>query len=570
MRNKILKSILAVAAAVLILSLVIITGVLYKYFGSVQQSQLKDELRLASKAVSRYGLEYLSDLEPERYRLTWISQSGTVLFDSQVDAQTMENHADREEIREAIKTGTGSSSRYSTTLTMQNIYEAVRLEDGSILRISESRATVFALVMGMVQPIVVIIIVAAVLSVVLANRMAKRVVKPLNELNLDKPMDNEAYDELAPLLRRIHAQQLEIKKQLHILRDKQEEFNQITGNMKESLVLLDNAGRIVSINPAAKKLFETDVDEGADFVEIDRRHSMKMALQEALEDGEADFRERRDGREIQFELNRIDSDNKAIGMAVLGFDITDKVNAEKNRREFTANVTHELKTPLQSIIGSAELMENKIVKQEDMPRFIGHIRKEASRLVNLIDDIIRLSQLDEGQQMPGGDISLRAIAEEVREILDAAAKEKNIVFSITGDEGVIYGVERLLYEIVYNLCDNAIKYNKENGEVVVDISEGNDKVYLSVRDSGIGIAVGEQEKIFERFYRVDKSHSKQSGGTGLGLSIVKHAVMYHHGKISVDSRPDNGTIITVVFNRARQVADTGTDYDGIPDQTVIF
>lgn len=550
MTSKILKSILSVAVAVLLATLLVITGVLYQYFGNVQQSQLKDELGLAANATEQLGEDYLEALSSDRFRLTWVSPDGTVLFDNRADAASMGNHADREEIKEALTSGAGSSSRRSSTLTEQTIYEAVRLEDGSVLRISVSRATALVLVLGMIQPLAFIALAAIALSAWLAHRMAKRVVDPLNKLDLDKPMDNDAYEELSPLLHRIHAQRQEIKKQVWALKRKQEEFDQITGNMKEALVLLDAKGRIVSINPAARKLFETDTNcVGEDFLTIDRKENMRLAVGESAERGHASFRAKNNGREYQFDLNRIDSDNDIHGVAILAFDVTEQVNAERNRREFTANVSHELKTPLQSIIGSAELMENGIVKQEDMPRFVGHIRKEASRLVSLIDDIIRLSQLDEGTEMPCEEVSLRVLSEEVCETLADAAKVKDVSLKVTGDDGIVNGVRRLLFEVVYNLCDNAIKYNHPGGSVTVSITEEGSSVRLIVQDTGIGIAPEHQEKVFERFYRVDKSHSKQSGGTGLGLSIVKHAVQYHHGKIEINSELGCGTTISVLLTK---------------------
>ena len=549
MTSKIFKSILTVAIAVLLASLVIIMGALYPYFGGVQESQLRDELSLAAEATEQLGESYLSNVDSNRYRLTWVSGDGTVIFDSHADVASMENHANREEIKEALVSGTGSSTRHSSTLTEETIYEATRLNDGSVLRISVSRATALVLVLGMLQPISIVLVISIALSALLAHRMAKRVVEPLNKLDLEKPMENDAYEEISPLLHRIHAQHKEIKYQMNALKRKQDEFEQITGNMKEALVLLDNTGRIVSINPAAKALFgASSTCVGEDFLTIDRKQNMRIALDEANAQGHADFRTKKNGREYQFDLSRIDSDGKNHGIVILAFDITEQVNAEKHRQEFTANVSHELKTPLQSIIGSAELMENGIVKAEDIPRFIGHIRKEASRLVFLIDDIIRLSQLDEGAEMPHEDVSLKVLSEEICETLADAAKLKDISLEVTGDEGVINGVRRLLYEVVYNLCDNAIKYNTPGGKVEVAITEQQGAVKISVSDTGIGIAPEHQDKVFERFYRVDKSHSKQSGGTGLGLSIVKHAVQYHHGKITVESELNKGTTIAVLFD----------------------
>ena len=524
-------------------------GVLYPYFGGVQESQLKDELSLAAEATRQLGKNYLENLDPDRYRLTWVDSDGTVMFDSHADTAAMENHADREEIREALVSGTGSSTRRSSTLTEQTIYEAVRLNDGSVLRISVSRATALVLVLGLLQPIAIVLVIAIALSAWLAHRMAKKVVEPLNRLDLENPMENEAYEELTPLLRRINAQHKEIKLQIQTLKRKQDEFDQITGNMKEALVLLDNTGRILSINPAAKTLFGTgSACVGEDFLTVDRKQNMRRALEEANDRGHADFRDKKNGREYRFDLSRIDSDGKSHGMVVLAFDVTGQIGAEKHRREFTANVSHELKTPLQSIIGSAELLENGIVKAEDIPRFVGHIRKEATGLVFLIDDIIRLSQLDEGAEMPREDVSLKVLSEEVCKTLEDAAKLKDVSLEVSGDDGVVNGVRRLLYEIVYNLCDNAVKYNVPGGSVNVTVAQRTGEVLLRVQDTGIGISPEHRDKVFERFYRVDKSHSKQTGGTGLGLSIVKHAVQYHRGKITVESEPNKGTAISVLFD----------------------
>ena len=549
MTGKIFRSILAVAGAVLVVSIAIIVGVLYPYFGKLQQTQLEDELKLAAHAVEKFGTEYLDGLDSDRYRITWIDADGSVLFDNQADSSSMENHADREEFKEALESGSGSSVRRSATLMEQTIYRAERLSDGTVLRISVSRATIILLMLSLLRPICIVMVIAIIISALIAHHAAKRIVEPLNQLNLEEPLENDSYEELSPLLHRIQDQHQEIKSQLRTLKQKQDEFDQITGNMKEALVLLDGTGRIISINPAAMTLFSTSKDcIGDDILTIDRKQDMRLALQDASSQGHASFRDKRDGLIYQFDLTRIDSDNASVhGMVILAFDITEQVNAERNRREFTANVSHELKTPLQSIIGSAELLENGIVKEEDIPTFTERIRKEATRLVSLIDDIIRLSQLDEGVEMPCEDVSLKELAKEVCETLSNAASQKDISLSYSGDECIMNGVRRLLYEIIYNLCDNAIKYTEPGGTVDVTTSKEGDKVRLSVADTGIGISPEHKDKIFERFYRVDKSHSRQSGGTGLGLSIVKHAVQYHHGKIGIDSIPGKGTTITVTF-----------------------
>ena len=549
MINKIFNAILSVATAVLLASLVIVTGVLYQYFGNVQEEQLKDELSLAVSATEELGMDYLDGLDFDRYRLTWVDGNGTVIFDSHADIAVMENHKDREEIKEALISGKGSSVRQSSTLTEQTIYESARLNDGSVLRISVSRVSALVLVLGMIQPIAVVMLAAMLLSAWLAYRMAKRVVEPLNNLDLENPLENKVYDELSPLLFRIHVQHMEIENQMQNLKHKQEEFDQIADNLKEALVLLDHDRRIISINPAAKTLFGAgDFCIGKDFLTIDRKLQVRTALEQAQKNGHADFRDNKNGKEYQFELSRIDSDGKNHGLVILAFDITEQINAERNRRKFTANVSHELKTPLQSIIGSAELMENGLVKEEDKPRFVEHIRKEASRLADMVEDIIHLSQLDEGAEMPMEEISLKGLSMEVCENLAEVAIQKKVSLEVSGDDGCIKGVRRLLYEVIYNLCDNAIKYNREGGNVHIAIEQKDERVVFCVKDTGIGIPEEYHEKVFERFFRVDKSHSKRSGGTGLGLSLVKHAVQYHQGILTLESEQNKGTMISIAFD----------------------
>lgn len=549
MTSKILRSIVSVATVVLIASMLVVTGFLYSYFDGVQQTQLKSELNLAATATEQLGIDYLESLKTDQYRLTWVANDGTVIFDSEADPTTMENHADREEIVEAITYDYGSSTRESSTMMEQTVYEAKSLNDGSVLRISINRATKLNLILGLLQPIGILLVVAIAVSALLAKRMAKRVVEPLNNLNLEQPLDNEAYEELSPLLHRIHSQQNKIEDQMHTLKQRQDEFEQITDNMNEALVLLDRSDRILSINPSARHLFEVQENcIGQDFLSVDRKQNMREALAKTKDCGHADFCTEIHGKDYQFDLSRIESEGRFLGTVLLAFDVTEQLNAQKQRQEFTANVSHELKTPLQSIIGSAELMENGVVKPEDVPRFVGHLRKEASRLVILIDDIIRLSQLDEQADMPRVDVSLKELACEVCETLNDAAKIKDVALSVEGDLGMMYGVRQLLYEVIYNLCDNAIKYNHNGGKVNIAIKQLPNAVQLKIQDTGMGIPYEHQDKVFNRFYRVDKSHSKQSGGTGLGLSIVKHAVQYHHGKIELESEPNAGTTITITFD----------------------
>ena len=551
MTKKIFQSILLVAGCVLLASLLIIMGFLYDYFGGVEENQLRDELSLAAAAVEDGGTDYLSRLTADRCRLTWIAADGSVLYDTKTNAESLENHASRAEVSQALATGTGESTRYSSTLMEKTMYYAQRLDDGTVLRISISRATVGMIAVGMIQPLLIVLIVALILSGLLARRLSRRIVDPLNSLDLEHPLDNDAYEELSPLLKRIHRQHVEIQMQLRELREKTDEFTQITGSMREGLVLLDEHGSILSISAAAQALFGADAQcVGRDFLTIERSHEISAAIQAAAADGHSEVRAERAGRVYQFDISRITSDGKFLGTVILAFDITEQEFAERNRREFTANVSHELKTPLQGIIGSAELIENGMVKPEDLPRFVGHIHAEAARLVTLIDDIIRLSQLDEGDAMPTEPVDLLAVSQEAAENLHDAAAARNVTVSVTGQPAVLPGVRRLIYEIVYNLCDNAIKYNRDGGRVDVTVAADAGGSSITVADTGIGIAPEHQARVFERFYRVDKSHSKASGGTGLGLSIVKHAVQYHHGRIELESTPGAGTTIRVVFPNA--------------------
>ena len=544
MTSKIFRSTVFVAVVVLLCSLGIVIGVLYNHFTGVQVEQLKDELSLAVTGTEQYGNAFLENVEADRFRVTWIDTDGTVLFDTQVDQTTMENHADREEIQEAFETGSGSAVRNSSTLTEQTYYEARRLTDGTVLRISTNQASAWALMMDLLWPIILIAVLAIGLSLILARRMAKNIVEPMNNLDLEHPLSNNTYEELSPLLRRINQQHLQIDAQMRKLQHKTDEFIQITSNMQEGLVVLDKETHIRSINTAAMRIFQAEETcVGSSFFQVNRSSSLRQALNDALDRGHGSIIQELEGRVYRFDTSSIQSDGNLLGAVILAVDVTESQNAEQMRREFSANVSHELKTPLQGIIGSAELLESGMVKPEDTSRFVGHIRKEASRLVNLIEDIIRLSQLDEGVELPAEQVDMRQLAEDVKEILAPSADEKQISISVSGAGFTVMGVRRMLHEVVYNLCDNAIKYNVSGGSVTI-YAENN---RLVVSDTGIGIPAEHKDRIFERFYRVDKSHSKASGGTGLGLSIVKHAVAYHNAEISLESTPRKGTTITIRF-----------------------
>ena len=486
MTKKIFNACFAVALTVLAAALIIIFGILYDYFSALQDKQLDGELALAVQGVELSGESYIESLGDTDCRMTLIDRDGSVICDTRMDAGGMENHSDRKEFRDAVSIGIGRDSRYSSTLMEKTTYLARRLSDGTVLRASVTRYSFLPILLGMAQPMIAVILLAIILAFLLARRMARKIAGPLNSINLDDPLSNDTYDEIAPLLGHIERQNRQIGAQLEKLRSDKEELTAITDNLNEGLILLDSRNTVLSINPAAK-------------------------------------------------------------VVVLVFDISEMVFAEKNRREFTANVSHELKTPLQSIMGSAELMQNGLVKPEDMPVFIGRIRTESQRLLDLIEDILRLSHLDEAEEIPLETVDLYAVAAEAASELKENADKRNITVSLSGGETKIHAVNRLVYEIVYNLIDNSVKYNNDGGRIDISVEKRGDKAVFEIADTGIGIPAEAQSHIFERFYRVDKSRSRDIGGTGLGLAIVKHAANYLGAVIRLDSEPNRGTKITVEF-----------------------
>ena len=548
MTKKIFHSILLVACTVLLACYLVILTSLNDYFTSLRKSQLKTQLSFASTAVEDEGIEYLKNVESGEYRLTLIDTDGTVLYDTGADAASMENHSDRREFQEAFLSGYGESHRYSRTLTEQTYYFAKKLSDDRVLRISTSQVTIVSLLLGMLQPLLVIAFLAILLSVFLAKRASLNLVKPLNNLDLNDPLSNDVYEELSPLLRHMAQQNKQIALQMDELSRSQNEFNAITSNMSEGLIVLNKDGVVVSLNTAARKIFEAEEDSiGKDFLTIDRTPEISRAIKETLSGKKQELEYEKNGRNYDLCINQIVEKDEVIGVLLLAIDNTEKIQAEQNRREFTANVSHELKTPLQSIIGSADLIESGLVKPEDMPRFIGHIKTDAARLVSLVSDIIRLSQLDENTEMNWENVDALSVAKEALEMVGPIAESRNISLTIKGEPAPLTSVHKLLYDIIYNLCDNAVKYNNEGGFVKVNVKTAGDKVQVAVSDNGVGIAPADQSRVFERFYRVDKSHSRESGGTGLGLSIVKHAVAYLKGSISLESTLGKGTTITVSF-----------------------
>ena len=549
MTKRIFRSILLVALGVFLASVVLIMGVLYGYFNNIQQSQLKSEIDLAAQGLELSGMDYFQNMNLLEGRITWLDADGTVLFDTEQDAAQMENHADREEFQEALRNGWGESTRYSSTLTQRTLYYARRLADGTVVRMSMAQSTVLNLVLGMAQPICVVFALALVLSLVLAHRLSRNIVAPLNRLNLDAPLTNEGYDELAPLLRRIDSQQQLLRAKSVDLRRKQEEFATVTGNMSEGLILLGREDTVLSINPAAAKLLETDRSViGRDILTVNRSPELQELLHKAHLGQQSSTGIVISGRSYQLEASPVESEGTVSGIALLLFDVTERLQAEQMRREFTANVSHELKTPLHAISGYAELMAGGIAKPEDTAKFAASIYAEAQRMIRLVEDIIKLSQLDEGSQaMAWEQTDLYTLAAQAVQSLEPAAAQAQVTVKLTGEAAQVSGVPQLLSGIVYNLCDNAIKYNHPGGRVTVHVASSPQETVLTVADTGIGIPKESQNRVFERFYRVDKSRSKEVGGTGLGLSIVKHAVMLHGGTIELQSAPGTGTTILVHF-----------------------
>lgn len=550
MTKKIFKSIMLASMSVLLISFVLTFGALYQYFTSVSKTQLKNELSIASVGVEQNGTKYLSTIQSDEYRITWIDKDGTVLYDtSDSDTKDMENHLEREEVQQALQTGYGESERYSSTMMYRSLYAAQKLEDGTILRASIAQYTVLSIVFGMIQPILLVIVSALILSIILAKRLSKRIVKPLNQIDLDHPLENTEYDELSPLLHRLNSQQVELKDRSMELERNKKELKTIIRNTSEGMILLRKNGTILTINQKALELLGADesvVDKNV--LEVSRNMDLQSAIASALNNNKVEKVIEMNGGVYQLSTAPIRVDHVVHGAAVVLFDITDKHNAEKMRREFTANVSHELKTPLHSISGYAELMKGGMVKEEMQKEFASKIYSEAQRMIQLVEDIITLSHLDEGgSDMEWESLDLYETALLSVDHLKEEASKKNIQFHVNGEKAIIRAIPALIQTIVANLCDNAIKYGKENGNIDVSVTNQNEKAVLTVKDDGIGISEEDQKRIFERFYRADKSHSRAIGGTGLGLSIVKHAVSIHHGEIKLESKLGEGTTITILF-----------------------
>ena len=550
MTKKIFKNIFLGCISVLIATIIIIVGVMYNYYGNEMMSGLKSELNSISSGVEIGGFDFLNSLEKDdNDRITWIDSDGTVRYDSDATANKMENHLDREEIREALETGKGEAIRTSNTLSEKTMYCAKLLSDGSIIRVSTNQYTVWILLLNMFQPLAIVIIIALVLSYAIAFFASKKIVMPINELDLENVGAVTTYEEIEPLVHRISHQNRVIKKQIKELNRTQAEFNTITSNMKEGLIVFDTQGKILSHNKSALRLLNIQnlQDEFLNSLDIDKQFSddIKLALDGIHTNEVITFGD----RFLSIYCNPVEVDGKVKGAVAVLLDVTEKHQREMLRREFSANVSHELKTPLTAILASAEIIAMPATTQETSAHFAGNIIKEANRLITLVNDIIKLSKLDDKSFEPElEDVDLYELAKDVESTLLPIADSCKVKLELYGEKTMLKGMPTVLSEIIYNLADNAIKYNRENGKVTITVAPVNGKATLIVEDTGIGISKDDQSRVFERFYRVDKSHSKEVGGTGLGLSIVKHGVEHHNGKITLESKPDKGTKITVVFN----------------------
>lgn len=555
MTKKIFKSTVLVSAMVLILGSAFVMGILYQYFGKQLNGELEKEASYLAYGVEQSGVDYLEQLKQKDARVTYIDASGTVLYDSQADISSMENHSDRKEFEEAVKNGSGYAERMSKTLSEKTIYYALKLTDGNVLRVAGTQSSALALMLQLVPSVVGIAIVMLILAGVAAARMSAKIVKPINALDLDHPEENQIYEEVGPLLSRIHKQNRQIQTQLETARRSQEEFQIITENMQEGLLVIDAYTMILSGNSSVWRMFQVrEPKTGESVYSLDRNEDFRKVIEEVLQGQHGSAMLQLDGEYVQLIANPVSRDSKTVGAVLLLVNETEKVERESLRREFSANVSHELKTPLTSISGFAEIIQNGLVQEEDIRKFAGRIYREAQRLIHLVEDTIKISQLDEGENPYEWEkVDAYAVVKNVCGNLREIAAKKNVHLFIDGETLVFCTVRPILEEVIYNLCDNGIKYNREDGTVSIHLREFEDNVEIRVKDNGIGIPREDCSRVFERFYRVDKSHSKAIGGTGLGLSIVKHGVTFLGGTIKMFSEEGKGTEITMTFPKERKI-----------------
>lgn len=549
MNKKIFRSSVAVALVVLISSIVLIMSILFQYFENQLQSELESEANYIAYAVENQGIDYINNFSNSSKRITLISPDGDVLADTSADESGLENHSDRQEVIDALKNGKGTSIRYSKTLAEKTIYYAMKMQDGNILRVSTTQYTVAAILFSIIQPILIVFVIAVAISFALAQKVSKSIIKPINELDLDNPLNNEPYDELAPLLRKISKQKHTIEKQIKEAEHKQEEFRLITENMKEGFIVVDNKRNLLTYNRSALKLLGISRDKPDDILSADN-DKLTFVIDKALDGVREKSNLTLNDNYYSLIANPVFENDNVIGAVVLIIDVTENVKREQLRQEFTSNVSHELKTPLTSISGFAEIMKNGGTPDSVVTDFSSSIYDEAQRLITLVNDIIKISELDEkNARVDCEEVDLYELSADIINRLKPIADKRNISLNLIGESTVVSGTAKILDEMIYNLCDNAIKYNVDSGTVDIILSESSHHIKLTVRDTGIGIPQSEQNRVFERFYRVDKSHSKEIGGTGLGLSIVKHAAIYHNAEIKLKSELGKGTSITVIFDK---------------------
>lgn len=552
MTKKIFQSTITVVITMLLLSFLLITGVLYQHFEQMQLNQMQSMATFVMQGAEEDGVDYFKDLKETEVRVTWIAADGTVLYDNCYDAAKMENHRNRQEVQEALTAESGISIRRSSTLSEHTIYYARKMPDGSVMRLATAQSSVWFLIGGLLSPVLFIFLAACVLAGVLSYRVSKKIVRPLSEIDLKHPEQVDTYEELSPFLQRIAMQNQEIDAQMAEIRKQQQEFSMITENMSEGLLVVDRSYQLLSYNKSAVRIFGISNPAAVkNVLAVNRSQEFREAVENAWKGRHTQQRLQMGERIYQVIANAVsDSEDTEdlLGAVILVLDVTEREEQEKYRREFTANVSHELKTPLTSISGIAEIMKNGIVRQEDIPHFAGKVYDESQRLITLIGDIIRLSQLDENEvPLEREQVDMLELARDVVDSLQSVAQQNGILLAVHGTHGVVYGVRRVLHEMVYNLCDNAVKYNRAGGRVWVSVTAEKQTVSVSVRDTGIGIPDAQQSRVFERFYRVDKSHSKAVGGTGLGLSIVKHGAVLHHAEITLHSELEKGTEIILKF-----------------------
>ena len=543
-----------VCALVLAVGLAAVMGILYSNFDGQMRKELYKEAAYLTYGVEQQGVDYLKNIKDKSARITYIDQDGTVLFDNEADVSEMKNHSDRTEFQKAEKYGAGESSRYSDTLSEKTIYYALRLKDGTVLRVSGTQDSVLALVENLIFPLCGLLCLMLILSGIMASAISKRIVKPINELDLESPEENRIYEELSPLLSKIHRQNREIQNQLELAKQQQEEFALITENMQEGLIVIDKYTMILSANSSAWNLFHMDrVCQGESVYCLDREEEFRHAIEQVLSGEHTELVLKLNGSDIQLIANPVIRDKKTEGAVVLLVNVTEKLERESLRREFSANVSHELKTPLTSISGFAEIMQGGLVKNEDIPKFAGRIYKESQRLLQLVEDVIQISQLDEEKTSYVWEpVDVYQVCKNAFESLKEKAKRLNVHLYICGERMKMEAVRTLLEEAIYNVCDNAIKYNRNDGSVSVFLTQTAQEIQIVVKDTGVGIPKEDQNRVFERFYRVDKSHSKEIGGTGLGLSIVKHAVGALKGSVILRSEEGNGTEICMKFPKVHK------------------